>query len=119
MYNLGFSKLSIVLERIMYAVIRTGGKQYRVSAGEKLKIEKLSVAVGSELVLDDVLLVGDGQALKVGTPVVKGASVKAKIVSHGLADKVMSFKMRRRKNSKRHRGHRQSFTEIQITGITA
>jgi len=102
----------------MYAVIRTGGKQYRVSAGEKLKIEKLPAGVGSELVLDQVLLVGEGQALKVGTPVVKGASVKAKIVSHGLGEKVMTFKLRRRKNSKRHRGHRQVYTEIEITGIT-
>jgi len=103
----------------MYAVIRTGGKQYRVSAGEKLKIEKLPAGVGSELVLDEVLLIaGEGQALKVGTPVVKGASVKAKIVSHGLGEKVMTFKLRRRKNSKRHRGHRQGYTEIEITGIT-
>jgi len=103
----------------MYAVIRTGGKQYRVSPGEKLKIERVAAAVGSELVLDDVLLVGDGQALKVGTPVLKGAAVKAKVTSHGLAEKVMSFKMRRRKNSKRHRGHRQGYTEIEITGIAA
>jgi len=103
----------------MYAVIRTGGKQYRVSTGEKLKIEKLPAGdVGKELILDEVLLVGEGQAIKVGTPVVKGASVKAKIVSHGLGEKVMTFKMRRRKNSKRHRGHRQSYTEIEITGIT-
>jgi len=103
----------------MYAVIRTGGKQYRVAAGEKLRIEKLPAAVGSELVLDEVLLVADGQTLKVGTPVLKGASVKAKVMSHGLADKVMTFKMRRRKNSMRHRGHRQSYTEIEITGIAA
>jgi len=75
----------------MYAVVRTGGKQYRVSAGEKLKIEKLAAAVGSELVLDEVLLVGDGEALKVGTPVVKGASVKAKILAHGLGEKVMNL----------------------------
>ena len=102
----------------MYAVIRTGGKQYRVSAGEKLKIEKLHAGVGSELVLDEVLLVGEGQALKVGTPVVKGASVKARIVSHGLGEKVMTFKLRRRKNSKRHRGHRQGYTEIEITDIS-
>ncbi len=112
----------------MYAVVRTGGKQYRVSTGEKLRIEKLPVAVGSELMLDEVLLVSDGAALKVGTPVVKGASVKAKIISHGLGEKVMTFKLRRRKNSKfklrrrknskRHLGHRQSYTEIQITGIT-
>ena len=102
----------------MYAVIRTGGKQYRVSTGEKLRIEKLPSDVGKELVLDEVLLVGEGQAIRVGTPVVKGASVKAKIVSHGLGEKAMTFKMRRRKNSKRHRGHRQGYTEIEITGIT-
>ncbi len=102
----------------MYAVVKTGGKQYRVSAGEKLKIEKLPADVGSELLLDEVLLVGGGEALKIGNPIVKGATVKAKVVSHGLAEKVMSFKLRRRKNSKRHLGHRQSYTEIQITGIT-
>jgi large subunit ribosomal protein L21 len=107
----------MALEIGMYAVVRTGGKQYRVSAGEKLRIEKLAAAVGSELVLDEVLLVGEGEALKVGTPMVKGASVKAKVLSHGLADKVMIFKMRRRKNSKRLRGHRQAYTEIQVTGI--
>lgn len=103
----------------MYAVIRTGGKQYRVTPGEKLRIERLPAAVGSELVLADVLLVGDGQALKVGTPVLKGASVKAKVTSHGLGEKVMSFKMRRRKNSRKHQGHRQGYTEIEITGIAA
>jgi len=101
----------------MYAVVRTGGKQYRVSTGEKLRIEKLAVDVGSELVLDEVLLVGEGEALKVGTPIVKGASVKAKVLAHGLGDKVMTFKMRRRKNSRRLRGHRQAYTEIEVTGI--
>jgi large subunit ribosomal protein L21 len=116
MYNFVFFQVD--RGRNMYAVIRTGGKQYRVSTGEKLKIEKLPSEVGKELVLDEVLLVGEGQAIKVGTPVVKGASVKAKIVSHGLGEKVMTFKMRRRKNSKRHRGHRQGYTEIEITGIT-
>ena len=73
--------------------------------------------MGSELVFDEVLLVVDGQALDVGTPVVKGASVKAKIVAHGLREKVMIFKLRRRKNSKRLRGHRQAYTEIEVTGI--
>jgi large subunit ribosomal protein L21 len=101
----------------MYAVVRTGGKQYRVSTGEKLRIEKLAADVGSELVLDEVLLVGEGEALKVGTPIVKGASVKAKVLAHGLGDKVMIFKMRRRKNSRRLRGHRQAYTEIEVTGI--
>lgn len=102
----------------MYAVVKTGGKQYRVSTGDKLRIEKLLSAVGSEVMLDQVLLVGNGDALRVGTPVVKGVSVKAKVVSHGLGEKVMIFKLRRRKNSKRHQGHRQGYTEIQITGIT-
>ena len=115
MYNFAFFKSGTEIS--MYAVVRTGGKQYRVSAGEKLRIEKLAAAVGSELVLDEVLLVGEGEALKVGTPVVKGASVKAKVVAHGLADKVMTFKLRRRKNSKRLRGHRQAYTEIEVTGI--
>lgn len=101
----------------MYAVVRTGGKQYRVSTGEKLRIEKLAADIGSELVLDEVLLVGEGEALKVGTPIVKGASVKAKVLAHGLGDKVMIFKMRRRKNSRRLRGHRQAYTEIEVTGI--
>src|SRR5262249_50004637 len=100
----------------MYAVVRTAGKQYRVSQGEKLRIERLAADVGSELVLDEVLLVGEGQALKVGTPVVKGASVKAKVLGHGLADKVITFKMRRRKNSKPTRGHRQAHTEIEVPG---
>src|SRR5205809_7531976 len=101
----------------MYAVVRTGGKQYRVPTGEKLRIEKLAAVVGSEFVFDEVLLVGDGQALDVGTPVVKGASVKAKVVAHGLGDKAMIFKLRRRKNSKRLRGHRQPYPEIEVTGI--
>lgn len=115
MYNFAFFQSGTEIS--MYAVVRTGGKQYRVSAGEKLRIEKLAAAVGSELVLDEVLLVGEGGALKVGTPVVKGASVKAKVLAHGLADKVMTFKLRRRKNSKRLRGHRQAYTEIEVTGI--
>ena len=102
----------------MYAVVKTGGKQYRVSAGEKLKVEKLAAEIGAELVLDHVLLVGDGDTLKIGTPVVAGAAVNATVVSHGLADKVMIFKMRRRKYSRRHQGHRQGYTEIEITGIS-
>ena len=114
MYNFVFFHSA---EISMYAVVRTGGKQYRVSSGEKLRIEKLAAAVGSELVFDEVLLVVDGQALDVGTPVVKGASVKAKIIAHGLGEKVMIFKLRRRKNSKRLRGHRQAYTEIEVTGI--
>jgi large subunit ribosomal protein L21 len=102
----------------MYAVIRAGGKQYRVAAGQKLKIEKLTAEVGSEVVIDQVLAVGAGDDVKVGAPVVAGALVKAKILAHGLGDKVKIFKMRRRKHYQKHQGHRQSFTEIEITGIT-
>jgi large subunit ribosomal protein L21 len=102
----------------MYAVVKNGGKQYRVSAGEKLRVEKLVADIGAEIVLDQVLAVGEGESLKIGTPVVPGAKVKAKIVSHVLGDKLKIFKMRRRKNSKRTQGHRQRYTEIEITGIS-
>jgi large subunit ribosomal protein L21 len=102
----------------MYAVVKTGGKQYRVSAGEKLRVEKLAAEVGAEIVLDQVLAVGEGESLKVGTPVVPGAKVKAKVVSHVLGEKLKIFKLRRRKSSKRTTGHRQRYTEIEITGIS-
>jgi len=102
----------------MYAVIKTGGKQYRVSAGEKLKVESLAAEVGTEVVLGEVLAVGEGEAIKVGTPLVAGAEVKAKVVSHGKGDKVTIFKMRRRKHYQKHQGHRQGYTELEITGIS-
>lgn len=103
----------------MYAVIKTGGKQYRVAAGDKLKVEKLVGDVGSEITLDKVLLVSDGENTTIGAPLVKGASVQAKVVAHGRADKVLIFKMRRRKHYRKTQGHRQSFTEIQIEKIAA
>jgi large subunit ribosomal protein L21 len=103
----------------MYAVIKTGGKQYRVSTGETLKIETVAGDVGSEIVLDKVLMVADGDKLNVGKPLVNGASVQATIVSHGRADKVKIFKMRRRKHYQKHQGHRQNYTEIRIDGISA
>jgi large subunit ribosomal protein L21 len=103
----------------MYAVIKTGGKQYRVASGQKLKVEKLPAEVGSELTIADVLAVGEGDALRVGTPTLSGASVIATVVAHGLGDKVMIFKFRRRKHHKKTQGHRQPFTEIQITAINA
>ncbi|SNR64649.1 LSU ribosomal protein L21P [Methylobacillus rhizosphaerae] len=103
----------------MYAVIKTGGKQYRVAAGDKLKVEKLAGDVGSEITLDKVLLVSDGENTTIGAPLVKGASVQAKVVSHGRGDKVLIFKMRRRKHYRKTQGHRQSFTEIQIEKIAA
>ncbi len=103
----------------MYAVIKTGGKQYRVASGAKLKIEQLVADVGAEIVLDQVLMVADGDNVSLGTPLVAGASVKAKIVSHGRGDKVHIFKMRRRKHYRKSQGHRQNYTEIEILGIAA
>jgi large subunit ribosomal protein L21 len=102
----------------MYAVIKTGGKQYKVSAGEKLKIESIVAEVGSEIVLDQVLLVADGEKVTAGTPLVSGAAVKATVVSHGRGEKIQIFKMRRRKHYRKTQGHRQNYTEIQINGIT-
>ena len=102
----------------MYAVIKTGGKQYRVADGDKLKVEKLAAEVGAEVVLDHVLLVADGDEVKVGTPIVQGAAVKAKVMAHGLGEKVKIFKLRRRKHYTRHQGHRQGYTEIKITSIS-
>ncbi len=102
----------------MYAVIKTGGKQYRVANGDTLKVEKLAGDVGSEIVLDQVLAVGEGESLSLGTPLVAGASVKATVVAHGRGEKVHIFKMRRRKHYKKSQGHRQSYTEIRIDGIS-
>ena len=103
----------------MYAVIKTGGKQYKVSAGEKLKVETIAAEIGAEIVLDQVLLVADGDAVTTGTPLVSGAVVKATVVSHGRGEKIKIFKMRRRKHYRKTLGHRQNYTEIQISGITA
>ncbi|MDD4881331.1 MAG: 50S ribosomal protein L21 [Gallionellaceae bacterium] len=103
----------------MYAVIRTGGKQYKVAAGGKLKVETLPAEVGSEIILNDVLMVADGDDIKIGAPVVAGASVKATVLSHGRGEKVMIFKMRRRKHYRKTQGHRQNYTEIRIDGISA
>ncbi|HNH36678.1 MAG TPA: 50S ribosomal protein L21 [Rhodocyclaceae bacterium] len=103
----------------MYAVIKTGGKQYRVAAGEKIKVEQMPADVGAEITLDQVLMVGEGESVKVGTPTVAGAKVTAKVLSHGRGPKVMIFKMRRRKHYQKHQGHRQNYTEIQISEISA
>ncbi|HEX9390401.1 MAG TPA: 50S ribosomal protein L21 [Usitatibacteraceae bacterium] len=103
----------------MYAVIKTGGKQYRVQAGEKLKIEQIPADVGSQIVLDEVLMVGTGETVKIGTPLLAGAQVSATVVSQGRADKVRIFKMRRRKHYQKRQGHRQNYTEIQIGDIKA
>lgn len=101
-----------------YAVIKTGGKQYRVATGDKLRVESLAAEVGSELVIDQVLAIGEGDALKVGAPLVSGAQVRAKVLAQGLGEKIKIFKLRRRKHYQKHQGHRQQFTEIEITGIT-
>jgi len=103
----------------MYAVIKTGGKQYRVVAGEKIKVEQIPADVGAEITLDQVLMVGEGESVKVGAPIVAGAKVTAKVIAHGRHDKVKIFKMRRRKHYQKHQGHRQNYTEIQIGEISA
>jgi len=106
-------------EHPMYAVVKTGGKQYRVAAGEKLKIEQIPADIGQEITLDQVLSVGEGDQLKVGTPLVSGAVVKATVLAQGRHDKVKIFKMRRRKHYQKRQGHRQNYTEIRIEAITA
>ncbi len=103
----------------MYAVIRTGGKQYKVAAGEKIKVEQIAADVGQEIVIDQVLAVGSGADLTVGSPLVVGASVKATVVAQGKHDKVHIFKMRRRKHYRKSQGHRQTYTELQISAVTA
>jgi large subunit ribosomal protein L21 len=103
----------------MYAVVKTGGKQYRVSSGEKLKVEQILADVGAEIVLDQVLMVADGEAVTMGAPLIQGASVKAKVVAHGRGDKVLIYKMRRRKHYRKSQGHRQNYTEIEILGIAS
>lgn len=102
----------------MYAVIKTGGKQYRVSQGDRLRIEKLPGDVGSELAFDEVLMVG-GDKVAVGKPTVDGATVQAKILAQDRAKKVIVFKYKRRKGYRRKNGHRQPYTEIEITGVSA
>ena len=103
----------------MYAVIKTGGKQYRVVAGEKIKIEQIAADVGQEIVIDQVLAVGNGNDLQVGTPLVARAVVKATVLAQGRHDKVRIFKMRRRKHYQKHGGHRQTYTELEIGSIGA
>ena len=103
----------------MYAVIKTGGKQYRVATGEKIKVEQIAAEVGQEIVIDQVLAVGNGSDLKIGTPLVAGAPVTVTVVSHGRGEKVRIFKMRRRKHYQKRQGHRQNYTELAIGSITA
>jgi large subunit ribosomal protein L21 len=103
----------------MYAVIKSGGKQHRVTEGETLKLEKIEAATGDTIQFDEVLLVTDGDTITIGTPVVEGAAVTAEILSHGRGDKVRIIKFRRRKHSMTRQGHRQWYTEVKITDILA
>lgn len=103
----------------MYAVIKTGGKQYRITAGQKLKIEQIPADIGQEISLDQVLSVGEGEALQIGVPFVAGAVVKATVLAQGRHDKIKIFKMRRRKHYRKTQGHRQNYTEIRIEAINA
>ena len=101
----------------MYAIIRSGGKQYRVAAGEQVRVEALAADVGSTVSLEEVLLVGTGDGVKVGAPLVSGAKVKATVVSHGRGEKLKIFKLRRRKHYQKSQGHRQNYTEVRIDDI--
>jgi large subunit ribosomal protein L21 len=101
----------------MYAVIKTGGKQYRVTEGQKLRVEKLAGDPGNEITFNEVLLIGGSDSPKIGQPFIGGASVSAKIAVHDRGDKIVIFKFRRRKNYRRKNGHRQPFTDVLITSI--
>jgi large subunit ribosomal protein L21 len=101
----------------MYAVIKTGGKQYKVAPGEKLKVELLAADVGAAVILDQILMVGDGDSVRLGQPTVAGATVTATVLAHGRGEKLRIFKMRRRKHYQKHQGHRQGYTELKIDSI--
>lgn len=103
----------------MYAIIKTGGKQYRVSEGEAVQVEKLNAEVGAEVVFEEVLTVVNDADVKIGAPVVEGAKVTAKVVEHGKADKIFVFKYKAKVNYRKRQGHRQPFTTVEITKIEA
>ena len=103
----------------MYAVVKTGGKQYRVQAGESVRVELITAEVGATVSFDEVLMVGEGENVRVGTPFLSGAKVNATVVSHGRGEKVRIFKLRRRKHFQKTQGHRQSYTEVRIDDIVA
>jgi large subunit ribosomal protein L21 len=133
MYNLRFSRflarrraakkkkfkkfLTQLMRFTMYAVIKTGGKQYKVAAGEKLKVEQIPADIGADITLDQVLALGAGDTIKFGAPLIEGATVLAKVLAQGRHDKVKIFKMRRRKHYQKRQGHRQNYTELQIVSI--
>jgi large subunit ribosomal protein L21 len=101
----------------MYAIIKTGGKQYRVKSGEQVRVESLTADVGAAVSFEEVLAVGEGDAVRVGAPLVSGAKVKATVLAHGRGEKVRIFKMRRRKHFQKTQGHRQNYTEVRIDDI--
>jgi large subunit ribosomal protein L21 len=101
----------------MYAVIKSGGKQYRVESGKPVRVETLAADVGAAVAFEEVLLVGNGDSVKVGAPLVSGAQVKGTVVAHGRGEKVNIFKMRRRKHYQKSQGHRQNYTEVRIDDI--
>ena len=103
----------------MYAVIKTGGKQYKVAAGDKIKVEQMPADIGAEVTIDQVLAVGAGDQILVGAPLVSGATVSATVLSNGRHDKVRIFKMRRRKHYQKHQGHRQNYTELFVSRIAS
>ena len=103
----------------MYAVFKTGGKQYRATTGDVIKVEKIEAEKGAQVELDQVLMVADGDDVKIGTPFLEGGKVTATVVDHGRHDKVKIIKFKRRKNHQKQMGHRQYFTQIEITGIDA
>jgi large subunit ribosomal protein L21 len=102
----------------MYAVIKSGGKQYRVEAGKPVRIESLAADVGTSVAFEEVLLVGSGDGVKIGAPLLSGATVKGTVLAHGRGEKVRIFKLRRRKHSQKSQGHRQNYTEVRIDDIT-
>ncbi len=103
----------------MYAIIETGGKQYKVAQGDVIFVEKLDAAEGAEVTFDKVLMAGEGADVKVGTPLVEGAAVTGKVLKNGKAKKVIVFKMKRKKNERKKKGHRQPFTKVEITAVNA
>ena len=118
-FSYNSKSLRIQGEFFMYAVLKTGGKQYRVQSGESVRVELLAAEVGATVAFDQVLMVGEGEKVRVGTPFLAGAKVNATVVSHGRGDKERIFKLRRRKHFQKTQGHRQSYTEVRIDDIVA
>jgi large subunit ribosomal protein L21 len=112
-------KASAEAEFYMYAVFQSGGKQHRVSEGQTVRLEKLDIATGETIEFDQVLMIANGEDVKIGAPLVSGGVIKAEIVAHGRGEKIKIVKFRRRKHHRKQQGHRQWFTDVKITGISA